>query len=247
MAAAQTFVLVHGGFHGGWCWREVARGLRARGHEVYTPTQTGLGERSHLLTKDITLDTFIEDITQVLRYEDLHDVILVGHSFGGNSVSGVADRMPERIKLLVYLDAVILQNGQTMFDGLPPEVVTARLKAAEASGGVSVALPPATMFNLTEKSHIEFAEAHLTPHPMGTYLSKLNLKHPVTNGCDAVYVHCTEPAFASLQSSRDWVKSHGAAHGMRMVDIKTGHDAMISAPGLLTDLLCELSGDHGFK
>ncbi len=234
----QTFVLVHGGFHGGWCWRFVAQALRARGHTVFTPTQTGLGERSHLISKDITLDTFIEDITQVIAYEDLHDIILVGHSFGGNAISGVADRMPERIKLLVYLDAVILQNGQTMFDGLPPEVVAARLKAAEASGGVSVAVPPAAMFNLTEKAHVDFVEAHLTPHPMGTYLSRLNLKHPVTNGCPALYVQCTEPVFTSLKASRDWVKTNG----MRRVEIKTGHDAMISAPGLLTNLLCELAG-----
>ncbi len=109
---------------------------------------------------------------------------------------------------------------------------------AQASGGVSVAVPPAAMFNLTEKAHIEFAEAHLTPHPMGTYLSRLNLKHPVGNGRPAVYVQCTEPVFASLQSSRNWVKTHG----MRTVQIKTGHDAMISAPGLLTDLLCDLAG-----
>lgn len=238
MSAGKTFVLVHGGFHGGWCWREVARGLRARGHEVFTPTQTGLGERSHLLSKDITLDTFIEDINQVLRFEDLWDVVLVGHSFGGNSVSGVADRMPERIRLLVYLDAIMLEGGQSMFDSLPKEVVATRLKAAEASGGLSVAPPAAAAFNIDNAKQAREVEARLTPHPLGAYTSPLNLAHPVGNGLPAVYVRCTQPLFATLQPAREWVK----ANGMRTVDIKTGHDAMISAPKLLTDLLCDLAG-----
>ena len=238
MSAGKTFVLVHGGFHGGWCWREVARGLRARGHEVFTPTQTGLGERSHLLSKDITLDTFIEDINQVLRFEDLWDVVLVGHSFGGNSVSGVADRMPERIRLLVYLDAIMLEGGQSMFDSLPKEVVATRLKAAEASGGLSVAPPAAAAFNIDNAKQAREVEARLTPHPLGAYTSPLNLAHPVGNGLPAVYVRCTQPLFATLQPAREWVK----ANGMRTVDIKTGHDAMISAPKLLTELLCDLAG-----
>ncbi len=238
MSAGKTFVLVHGGFHGGWCWREVARGLRARGHEVFTPTQTGLGERSHLLSKDITLDTFIEDIIQVLRFEDLWDVVLVGHSFGGNSVSGVADRMPERIRLLVYLDAIMLEGGQSMFDSLPKEVVATRLKAAEASGGLSVAPPAAAAFNIDNAKQAREVEARLTPHPLGTYTSPLNLVHPVGNGLPAVYVRCTQPLFATLQPAREWVK----ANGMRTVDIKAGHDAMISAPKSLTELLCDLAG-----
>jgi pimeloyl-ACP methyl ester carboxylesterase len=237
MSAGKTFVLIHGGFHGGWCWREVARGLRARGHEVFTPTQTGLGERSHLLSKNITLDTFIEDITQVMRFEDLQDVILVGHSFGGNSVSGVADRMPERIRLLVYLDAIMLEGGQSMFDSLPKEVVATRLKAAEASGGLSVAPPAAAAFNIDNPKQAREVDARLTPHPLGTYTSPLNLAHPVGNGLPAVYVRCAQLLVATLQPAREWVK----ANGMRTVDIKTGHDAMISAPGLLTDLLCELA------
>ena len=99
----NTFVLVHGGFHGGWCWHHVAKALRARGHSVFTPTQTGCGERAHLISKSITLDTFVDDIANVFLWEDLRDVILVGHSFGGNAISGVADRMPERTALLLKM------------------------------------------------------------------------------------------------------------------------------------------------
>jgi pimeloyl-ACP methyl ester carboxylesterase len=100
-AAARTFVLVHGAWHGGWCWEKVAAILRGQGHEVHTPTQTGLGERAHLMSRAITLDTFVDDIANVLTFTNLDDVVLVGHSFGGNAISGVADRMPERIRKLV--------------------------------------------------------------------------------------------------------------------------------------------------
>src|SRR5215831_14186711 len=98
-----TFVLVHGAWHGGWCWRSVADSLRSKGHRVFTPTQTGLGERRHLLSGDITLDTFVEDLTNLIEMEELQNIVLVGHSFGGVVVSGVTDRMPERVGQLVCL------------------------------------------------------------------------------------------------------------------------------------------------
>src|ERR1700729_4499027 len=98
--AAQTFVLVHGAWHGGWCWSRVADRLRSAGHRVFTPTQTGLGERKHLLSKDITLDIFTKDIANVIEAEELNNIVLVGHSFGGLAISGVADAMPERIRHL---------------------------------------------------------------------------------------------------------------------------------------------------
>lgn len=232
-----TFVLVHGGFHGGWCWRQVAARLRARGHGVYTPTQTGCGERSHLLSKSITLDTFVDDIANAFIWEDLHEVVLVGHSFGGNTISGVADRMPERIRQLVYLDAIMLEGGQTMFGRLDKEVVAARLKAAQASGGLSIAPPPPDVFGIRDPQQIKYVQARLTSHPLGTYTSPLNLAHQVGNGLPAVYVVCTDPVFAGLQSSRDWVK----ANGMKTAELKTGHDAMITAPDLLADLLERLA------
>ena len=231
--AEKTFVLVHGGFHGGWCWSRVASLLRARGHTVYTPTQTGCGERSHLMSKSITLDTFVDDIANVLLWEDLHDVVLVGHSFGGIAVTGVADRMPERISRLIYLDVVILESGETLFGQLPPDVVQARMKAAEPSGGVSIEPPPPGAFGVHDAQQCEWLVARLTSHPLGTYTSALTLAHPVANGVPAVYVQCTDPVFPSLQSTRDWVM----ANGMKTLQLHTAHDAMITAPELLTDLL----------
>lgn len=203
---------------------------------MYTPTQTGCGERSHLLSQTITLDTFVDDIANVFKWEDLHNVVLVGHSFGGSAISGVADRMPERIRQLIYLDAVILENGQTMFDLLSREVVEARMKSAEASGGMSIDPPPPSTFGIRDEKQAKFVQARLTSHPLGTYTSALKLAHKVGNGVPAVYVQCTDPIFPGLQPTRDWVKSNG----MKTVEISTGHDAMITAPELLADLLDRL-------
>ncbi|HLZ99458.1 MAG TPA: alpha/beta fold hydrolase, partial [Steroidobacteraceae bacterium] len=112
----QTIVLVHGAWHGGWCYRRVADLLRRSGHRVYTPTLTGLGERSHLLTRSINLSTHITDITNMMRWEDLRQVILVGHSYGGMVVTGVADAVTDRVSALVYLDAFLPTTGKSFHD-----------------------------------------------------------------------------------------------------------------------------------
>jgi len=160
-----------------------------------------------------------------------------GYSFGGNAGSGVADRRPQRIRQLVYLDAIMLQSGQSMFDQLSPEVVQARLKAAQASGGLSIDPPPAEMFGLKTPEQVRDLASRLTPHPLGTYTSPLKLRHPIGHDLPAVYIQCTDPVFAGLQSSRDWVR----ASGMTTVEFKTGHDAMITAPDALADLLLALA------
>lgn len=233
-AGGKTFVLVHGAWHGGWCWGKVAAALRSRGHTVFTPTQTGLGERSHLLSKSITLDTFVDDIVNVLKFEDLKDVILVGHSFGGPPITGTADRVPERIKQLVYLDAAMLQGGQSVFSLLPEEIVTARKKAAQdTSGGLSIPPPPAASFGLSDPAQQAWLAARLTPHPLGTYESPLNLKNKFANGLPAVYISCTDPAYGPLNASKEWTRKSG----IKMVEIKTGHDAMVTMPEKLTDML----------
>ncbi|HJS87604.1 MAG TPA: alpha/beta fold hydrolase [Acetobacteraceae bacterium] len=112
----------NGSWCGGWFFDPVADRLRAQAHRVFTPTQTGLGERSHLLSREVTLDTFITDLANVIEWEELRDVILVGHSFAGGPITGVADRMPDRLRRVVYLDAIILQNGQSFLSTLPPKL-----------------------------------------------------------------------------------------------------------------------------
>ena len=233
--AAQTFVLVHGAWHGGWCWSRVADRLRTAGHQVFTPTQTGLGERRHLLSKDITLDTFIKDIVNVIEAEELSNVILVGHSFGGLAISGTADAMPDRIRHLVYLDSLMVEGGKSPFDSLPPDVVAARRKAAEeTSGGLSLPAPPPSAFGVSDAKDTDWVKRRLTPHPLGTYTSTLNIKGPVGNNLPRTYIHCTTPSYAALQGSRNWVK---AQQGWRWAEIATGHDAMVMAPEELTRML----------
>jgi len=236
---AQTFVLVHGAWHGGWCWSRVADRLRGAGHRVFTPTLTGLGERKHLISKDITLDTFTMDIVNVIEMEEVTDIVLVGHSFGGSPISGVADTMPERVKHLVYLDSLIVEPGKSPFDSLPPDVVAARLKAAqETSGGVSLPSPPANAFGVSDPQDIEWLTRRLTPHPLGTYTSPLNIKGPIGNNLPCTYLSCVDPAYPALNSSRDWAKTQ---KGFTYVELNSGHDAMVSAPDELTKMLIGLA------
>ncbi len=110
----STYVLVHGAWHGSWCWKRVRKALQQQGHEVFTPTLTGLGERSHLLSQQINLETHITDVVNLIKWEELSDVILCGHSYGGAVISGAADRITDKISALVYLDAFVLDNGQTL-------------------------------------------------------------------------------------------------------------------------------------
>lgn len=229
-----TLVLLHGAWHGGWCWAEVAGRLRARGHRVTTPTQTGLGERRHLLSREITLETFGADLLNHLIYEDLTDALLVGHSFGGNALSVAAERAPERIRGLVYLDSLLLEGGEAGFDTVPPEVAAARRAAAQAhDGGVSIPAPPAESFGVPDPAQAAWLTARMTPHPLGAYVSPLPIAGRPAEGFDPLYVVCTEPLYAPLAKSRDRAR----AWGWRMAELATGHDAMLTAPEALTDLL----------
>ncbi|MCK7610764.1 alpha/beta fold hydrolase [Roseibium sediminicola] len=238
MPGSKTFVLVHGVWHGGWCWARVADILRARSHRVTTPTQTGLGERAHLLAADITIQTFVEDIVRHLHCEDLKDVILVGHSFGGIPVTGAADRVPERIGKLVYLDAIMLESGETWFDLLPPELAADRKALAEtSSGGLSLPPAPPESFGVTRPEDVAFLQPRLTPHPFRTFTTSLDLKHPVGNGLPAHYIQCTDPPYAPAKVALE----RAICHGWPVSKIATGHDAMVTEPEVLADLLEEIS------
>ncbi len=235
----RSFVLVHGAWHGGWCWDRVAALLRASGHRVVAPTLTGLAERAHLLSRDITLDTFTDDVAKAILEADLREVVLVGHSFGGLPISGVADRMPERLRRLVYLDAIILQDGQSPFGVLPPALVAERRRLiAEQGGGIGLPPPGLAALGIPE-GHPETAAvaARLTPHPAGTYESALRLAHPVGNGLPCTYIACTDPLYAPLEGARRWVRGRP---GWTWREIATGHDAMVTAPEALAALLAEI-------
>jgi pimeloyl-ACP methyl ester carboxylesterase len=233
---AKTYVLVHGAWHGGWCWRDVAAILRGNGHRVTTPTLTGLGERRHLLTAGITLDTFVADIINHIEAEELEDVILVGHSHAGAVITGVADRIAEHIRHLAYLDATILETGRTAFSLLAPETAASRRKlVVEQGGGIFIPVPDLSTFGIPLAHPLaDWVRRQLTPHPVGTYESTLTLAHPIGNGKPCTYIACTAPLYAPMESSRAWVKRQT---GWTWLDLASGHDAMILVPAELATLL----------
>lgn len=232
--APRTFVLVHGMWHGGWCWNDVANILRARGHAVTAPTHTGLGERSHLMSKDISLDTFVRDIVNHLHWNELETVTLVGHSFAGAVILGVADRAPHRLHRLIFLDAAIIDSGETWFGELPGEIVDERLAAAqESSGGVSLPVGDPETFGVTEPHQVARLKRLMTPHPLGTCTTPLNLDAPLANGIPVDYIACTDPPYPPAAGSHRRAKELG----WRMHELATGHDAMVSAPEATADLL----------
>ena len=237
--SSKTFVLAHGSWHGGWCWIRVAEKLRRQGHKVYTPSYTGMGDRVHLLNKGITIDTFVEDLVQVIRSEELTEVVLVGHSFGGVPITGVADRLPDRLAHLVYLDAVVLESGDSAFSNYPPEMAKARIKAAEeATNGLAVPvpdqLPAAWGLGKPGDPDYDWVRRRITPHPLRSYITALTLRGPVGNNLPRTYVHCTQPSLSGLETSRKLVRSMS---GWQWVELAAPHDAMITHPDALVRLL----------
>jgi pimeloyl-ACP methyl ester carboxylesterase len=163
-----TFVLVHGSWAGSVVWRQLAPRLRKAGHEVYAPTLTGIGERKHLLSREIDLDTHIEDVIGVIDEEDLSDIVLVGHSYGGMVISGVADRVPEKVASLVYLDAFVPENGQSLFDVSPPD-----RRPSTVPGEEWLAAPISSAgFGLKRPEVIALWEGKSAPHPLATSPSR---------------------------------------------------------------------------
>jgi pimeloyl-ACP methyl ester carboxylesterase len=212
----------------------VAELLGAAGHRVYSPTQTGLGERSHLLSPGITLDTFVTDLVNVLEWEDLTDAILVGHSFGGIAITGAADRVPHRIRHLVYLDSLILRDGESAFSVFPPDVVEARRKLAQDfSGGVSIPVPDPKAFGITAPEDAAWVKSKCTPHPISTYESAMVLKNPLGNGIPATYVAVT-PEYGPTAASRTLAREQKT---WRYLEIPAGHDAMVTTPRGVVDIL----------
>jgi pimeloyl-ACP methyl ester carboxylesterase len=235
-----TFVLVHGGGHGGWCYNRITPLLRAAGHEVSTPTLTGLGERKHLVRPDIDLDTHITDVVHVLEYEDLTDVILLGHSYGGMVITGVADRAGSRIAHLVYLDAAHPRNGQSLAD-LTPEMMGMAHSEMRVVDGVELVLFPDSQamayMGVTDPQDFAWMTSKITPHPWKCFTQKLRLhdeaavrRIPRTN------INCT----VSLGMSTDERRAR-QLDGVRNFEIDTGHDLMITEPKAVAEMLLQVA------
>lgn len=237
-----TFVLVHGAWHGGWCWERVAVPLREAGHRVYTPTLTGLGERDSEISRDITLSTHIHDIAELLEQENLDNVILVGHSYGGIVVSGVAEQLTPRIRQLVYLDAILLTDGQSPFSILPAGVADQRRQQAEDfSAGLAMPVPPPAAIGVQDPDDAAWLKAHCTPHPVSTYEDTFRLAGPLGSGLPVTYV-AVSPEYPPLEASRALARSQPDWRYLTMI---AGHDAMVTSPAEVTALLQEYAGQAG--
>jgi pimeloyl-ACP methyl ester carboxylesterase len=226
-------VIVHGACGGGWEWSGVARRLRPLGHEVFTPTLTGLGERAHLLSPDIGLETHIADVVNVLELEDLRDVVLAGHSYGGMVVVGAADRVPERIARLVVVDGFLPMPGQSSQDLTEPEFFEAMVTPARERGdGWRV---PAW----DDEDELEpWYRDRLRDHPLKTLTDPIRLEGGPPS-LPGTYIRCEHPERdpRSFASSRD----AAIALGWDVRSIEALHDIAMSDPALIASLLDEVA------
>ena len=231
------FLLIHGAWHGGWVWNEISDILKYQRYSVSTPTLTGLGEKKHLLSSKITIETFIEDVVNHIVFENLNNIILVGHSFAGSVISGVADRLKDRIQKLIYFDAMILIDGQKPFDITPKETVEQRIELAKKFGNnISIPAPSADAFGVFDIKKSLLLEEKLTPHPLSAFQSKLILKNEVGNGIPLSYIFCTKPVYKSLESSREVVRKMK----WPIFELNAGHDAMLTHPKETLNLLMKI-------
>lgn len=230
----STYVLVHGAWHGGWCWRRVADRLRAAGHDVFTPTLTGLADRSHLLSPQITLQTHILDIANLLEWEELEEVILCGHSYGGMVITGAADRQADRIKSMVYLDAFVPANGEAAMDSRPPDRVALAFEQVRTVGE-GWWMPPtsAASFRVNEADQA-WVDAKCTNFPISCFTQPVYLTGAVDRISPKYYIRAA--GYLGPQFDACVEKLNGKP-GWTVTSLPCGHDAMVDMPGELTELL----------
>lgn len=229
------FLLVPGAWLGGWCWRYVAADLRATGHFVISATLTGLGERAHLLNRDIDLGTHITDIVGLFEYRDLHDIILVGHSYGGTVITGVAERVPARVRRLVYLDASVPRDGESNDDVIGPTMAV-QLRESAMSDGDGWKVPPApyVVGRLSKHPLRDWVAARLTPHPLRPFAEPVQLSSPEAAALPRAFIQTTQSELyrGLIARARDV--------GWYCKEIDGGHYAMITEPKAVSAALDEL-------
>jgi pimeloyl-ACP methyl ester carboxylesterase len=233
----KTFVLVHGGWHGGWCWKHVLAHLRAKGHTAFAPTLTGSGERAHLLSSNVTIKRGVDDVAGVLEAEELEHVTLVGHSAGAPIVAGVADRMPERISSLIWLDGLILRDGESLRTYFTPEQEEA-FQMALGGGGAHFPPPPPQAFGIPPGPDADWVARRLTAQPFHMAADALRLQHPLGNGLPCSYIACMNPPHPFVAASHTIAR---AQTDWRWREINACHDAMITAPFVVSETLEQLA------
>lgn len=235
----SALVLIHGAWHGAWCWRRVLPGLRAAGHEAHAVTLTGVGERAHLLRPDLRLRDHIADVLGLIDAEELgDDLVLVGHSYGGLVMTGVADALLARglkPRHLVYVDAVTPHPGESWSSQHAPETVRTRLEAAAQRPDGAMPPPDAAVFGL-DGADRDWVNRRQTPQPAGVYQDRLDFDAARIATLPRTFIDCTAPALPTIAVMRERVRREP---GWQVVELATGHDPMISAPEALVTLLLD--------
>jgi len=230
-----TFVLVQGAWHGSWCWKRVRKALQAKGHDVFTPTLTGLADRSHLLSPTVSLETHIQDVGNLIRWEELSDVVLCGHSYGGAVISGVADRVPERIRSLVYLDAFVLEDGENVAQHIPQGQVNVPSEGAKNAGEDWKVPPiPAEVFNVNASDR-EWVNRQCTMFPMECFRERIQLTGGIHNVTNVTFILATGWDGSPFPPSYEKAK----ARGWKTLTMPCGHDVMLDMPEELTQALLD--------
>jgi pimeloyl-ACP methyl ester carboxylesterase len=232
--APKTFVLVHGSWHGGWCWRRVSDRLEKLGHKVYTPTLTGLGERSHLLDEKVNLTTHITDIVNVIKWERLSNVVLCGHSYAGYPVSGALEQIGSAVSSLVLLDSFLPDNGDSILEKGNPRVAESIRAAVEKK---QLSLPPlsASFFQVNEADRA-WVDSMCTPQPLGTYTEKLMLTGARERVAKKTYIRAKGYSQPIFDAAEEKLKTDPT---WRVLPVQSGHDVMVDAPDRLVEMLLE--------
>jgi pimeloyl-ACP methyl ester carboxylesterase len=233
---AKTFLLVHGAWHGGWCWRRVADLLEKKGHKVFTPTMTGLGERSHLLDPKVNLATHITDIVNVIKWENLTDIVLVGHSYGGMIISGVAEQARDAIGSIVFLDAFVPENGDSLAAKASKPVRDAIGPLVE-KGEIAMKPVPAAVFRVNEKDRA-WVDGKCTPHPLATLTDKITLTGARDQVAKKAYIRAKGYPSEPFDGYHDRLKANVA---WRVYELPSGHDVMVDMPDQLSGILVQVA------
>lgn len=233
-----TFLLVHGAWHGAWCWERLVPLLEARGYPTIVPCLPGLGERADELTADVDLSRHAAEVAERVLAHEGGPLVAVAHSYAGAVLQLACESVADRLAGRVFLDASILADGEKVMDLVPPELAAQRIREAKARDGVAaMPPPPGRAFGLHDADDIAYLESRLTPHPLATYLETVRLRRAPDAPPASVYVTCTDPIYEPLASSRQKARDHG----WKQLELASGHDAMVRDPERTVDVLMHAS------
>lgn len=234
-----TFVLVPGAWHGGWCYRDVTRGLRAGGHDVYPLTLTGLGDRLHLAAREVNLDTHVQDVVAAVISEEIEDAVLVGHSYGGMVITGVAEQLADRFRTIVYLDAFVPESGHSLASSAPPERHEQRVRTAREQGdGWRIPCPEPGFWGIDDPDVAAWLKRRLCDHPLATFEQVLIHTNPWERIDKRIFIVATENEGAPFIGIAERLRNDPS---WEVHEFGCGHEIMIDMPGELVDLLVTLA------